>query len=266
MKVLQEKARALLEGGSVQVVIGYRKGSHDAARPVFVRKAAECDVLILDDSCHANLAVYLQKPEVKALGKPAIVATPATLRTIVQLTSENRFSDGDLIALAVSSDGTVAELADMVAIEQFVGAADGATVLPDPEVQKIWAMPHAERWRFWIGQFSACMKCYACRAACPLCYCERCVVEANQPQWVPVAPHAEGNLEWHVARAMHMAGRCIDCGSCADACPVHIPLNLLTRMLREKMAAEFDSQPGVSAHAAYALSSFKPDDKEGFIR
>ena len=127
-------------------------------------------------------------------------------------------------------------------------------------------MSHAERWRFWTDQFTACMKCYACRSSCPLCYCERCVVECNQPQWIPTSPHAEGNLEWHVVRAMHLAGRCVDCGFCADACPVGIPLNLLTRMLREEMAGEMNAQPGTSAKSDYALSSFRPEDKEGFIR
>lgn len=267
MTALQDKARALLESGAAQVVIGYAAGSKSGREhAVFFSKPEQCQLLVFNDHCTSNLAVYLVKPEVKALGKPAIVATPAAVRTVLQLAAENQLADGGVIALAATADGAITELADLQSMEQFVANSGGAAIAPDPLVKELWAMSHAERWRFWTEQFSACMKCYACRASCPLCYCERCVVECNQPQWIPVSPHAEGNLEWHVVRAMHLAGRCIDCGFCADACPVHIPLNLLTRMLREKMAEELSAQPGTSAHSEYALSAFRPEDKEGFIR
>ena len=88
-----------------------------------------------------------------------------------------------------------------------------------------------QRRQFWEEQFSRCLKCYACRAACPLCYCSRCTVECNQPQWIPVPAHDLGNLEWNVMRAMHLAGRCVNCGDCSRACPVGIPLYLLNQEL-----------------------------------
>lgn len=269
MTQMHDKARALLESGEVKVVIGYVAGSApDRARAEFVRSAEKVNQLIFDERCVQNLAVYLLKAEVKALGKPAVIAKMPALRTILQLAAENQIKDGDLIALAADAD--FAELRTFAEIEQHLAESNQSDTSDKSDkaskVQQFWAMSREERWAFWTEQFAGCLKCYACRAACPLCYCSRCVVEANQPQWVSVAPHPVGNIEWHVVRAMHLAGRCIGCGYCVEACPVGIPLNLLAQMLRDEVQAEFGMEAGVSASADYALSSFKPEDKEAFIR
>jgi len=268
MDALRNKARDLLSDGSVQVVIGYGPGSvPDQARAVFLRRPEQVGALFFDDRCHQNLAVYLTKPEVKALGKPAIVGTPAILRSILQLAAENQIADGQVLALGVDGDGRVTELPDFKSIEDFLAPLP-ADLSPQEQEQlaRIEAMSRSERWNYWIDQLSCCLRCYACRAACPLCYCGRCAVEANQPQWIPVAPHPRGVLEWHLARAMHLAGRCVNCGSCAKACPLGIPIHLLTQMLSQEVAKRFGLQAGRSAKREYVLGTFKPDDAEDFIR
>jgi ferredoxin len=80
-----------------------------------------------------------------------------------------------------------------------------------------------------------------------------------------VASHALGNLDYHLMRAMHLAGRCVNCGECAKACPMDIPLNLLTYQLIGPIQADFGATAGMKSDAMYALSTFKPDDKENFI-
>ncbi len=35
-----------------------------------------------------------------------------------------------------------------------------------------------ERSDFWAGHFDRCIRCYACRAVCPMCYCDECVVDS----------------------------------------------------------------------------------------
>jgi len=267
MEELRKKARELLETGAVKVVIGYGKGSGQNARAVFVRKAEYADKLICDESCVQNLAVYLTKPEVKALGKPAIVAKLPVLRTILQLAAENQIAEGDLVVLGVSPDGKIIDLQNFKAIEDYV-AQFPFELTPEQkaEIEKIGKMSLEERWQYWQEQFGRCLKCYACRAACPLCYCSRCLVECNQPQWVPAAPHAIGNLEWHIVRAMHLAGRCTNCGDCERACPVGIQLSLLNLKLAEEVLKNFKTRAGASSKAEYALGNWKEEDKENFIK
>ena len=90
MLVLHQKVKELLESGKVQVIIGYGDGSSDRVRPVFIRRTENVARLIWDGRCRQNLAVYLNKPEIKKLGAPAIIATPVVVKTIIQLISENQ--------------------------------------------------------------------------------------------------------------------------------------------------------------------------------
>lgn len=268
MEPLRAKARELLESKAVGVVIGYAQGSlPENTRPVFIRNPQRVDRLILNEHCHQNLAVYLFKPEVKAFGKPALVARSTTLRSILQLAAENQIQEGQVVVLAVGNDGQLLDLPDFKAIEEYLAKQPrGLTPEEAERLKKIEQMSREERWRFWIKEFSRCLRCYACRAACPMCYCGRCAVEANQPQWIGAAPHPLANFEWHVSRAMHQAGRCIECGSCAEACPVDIPLNLLTQMINREVLEDFGVVAGSGAKAPYALATFKPEDKEDFIK
>ena len=268
MEELRKKARALLESGAVKVVIGYAPGSDpQRVRALFARTADDAGKLIWNAQCRQNLATYLIKPEVKAFGKAAIVARPATLRTIMVYAAENQLTDESVVLLAVTDDGKVTELSNFAAVEAHLAALPrGLTPEQQQELDKIEKMPLEERWAFWSAEVGRCIKCYACRAACPLCYCNRCITDVNQPQWVPVASDPLGNLEWNVVRAMHLAGRCVDCGSCADACPEGIRIDLLNRLLAREALTHFGAEPGSSPRKEYALSSFKPDDKEEFIR
>ena len=266
MNELIKKAAALLESNAVQVVIGYGKGSADRTRAIFVTQAADCNDLIFDSHCIKNLAVYLTKQEIKALGKPAIVAPIPVLRSILQLAFENQISENDLVVLGVTPESELVEFATFADIETFLASYKIEVDEKYTEtIRKIKSMPVAERFAYWVKELEPCFKCYACRSACPLCYCTRCTVESNQPQWVSVAAHPLGNLEWHIMRAMHLAGRCTDCEACYNACPMAIPINLLTKSMLQDVAENFGGY-GPSLDKENTLSSFKPDDKESFIR
>jgi hypothetical protein len=185
MEELRKKAGALLAAGTVKVVIGYAGGS-DAVRvrAIFARQPEQAEQLIFNEHCRQNLAVYLLKPEVMALGKAAVVARPATLRALLQFAVENQLVDGAVVALAVNDSQPVAELTSFGAIEEYVaGQPRGLSQGEKDELAHLDGLSREERWAFWTGELSRCIKCYACRAACPMCYCARCVVDVNQPQW-----------------------------------------------------------------------------------
>jgi ferredoxin len=266
MKELIKKAAALLESNAVQVVIGYGKGSSDRTRAIFVTKPDDCEQLIFDSRCIQNLAVYLTKSEIKKLGKPAVVAPIPVLRSILQLAAENQLTETNLVILGVTPESTLVEFESFAAIEIFLANHQIAVEEKySKTIGNIKSMPVAERFAYWVKELEPCFKCYACRSACPLCYCTRCTVENNQPQWISVASHPLGNMEWHIMRAMHLAGRCTDCEACYNACPMGIPIHLLTKSMLQDVSENFGTY-GPSLNKENTLSSFKPDDKESFIR
>lgn len=265
MEELRKKARELLESSSVNVVIGYEEGGAGKVRPIFARQPGETNSLIYDSRCLQNLAVYLAKPEVKKFGKPAIVAPVTTLKALLQLAAENQVTFESLVIIGITPGGKPRFFSGWSEIEAFVSPFPDVEPADQEKLEKIAKMSLTERWQFWQDELSRCVKCYACRAACSLCYCSRCTVDMNQPQWIPVASHDLGNLEWHVMRAMHLAGRCINCGDCARACPLDIPLNLLTQKLLQDVYSHFNQRAGIGVKLENPLSTFKPDDKESFF-
>lgn len=100
------------------------------------------------------------------------------------------------------------------------------------------------RFTRWMYEFGKCIKCYGCRNICPVCFCKECSLEHPNligtgflPPEVPL---------FHLVRAVHMAGRCIDCGLCEDACPAEIPLRLLYRKVNEIVKEVFGYETGTS--------------------
>lgn len=262
MEALRQRARELLEAGNVRVIIGFAPGSNGRRRPLFARSAEQLDQLILEDKLPLNLAVYLRKPEVKRLGKAGVVAPPAVLRSILQLAAENQYQDADSLFLALDANGIVVELSTADEIAAFVASLPAPTEPENGATHK----DRQARFAFWLEEFERCIRCYACRASCPMCYCEQCISDCNQPQWVPVPAHALGNFEWHVSRAMHLAGRCVGCGACTEACPVGIPLDQVNRLLAEVVLKEFGQRAGAATKLDYAFSVFSAKDREEFIK
>ena len=97
-------------------------------------------------------------------------------------------------------------------------------------VKKLEAMSAEERFAFWRGELSKCIRCNACRNVCPACSCVKCVFDNPNTgvQNKAAADDFEENL-FHIIRAFHVAGRCTDCGECSRVCPQGIPLHLLNR-------------------------------------
>jgi ferredoxin len=112
------------------------------------------------------------------------------------------------------------------------------------DLEAMERMDGEERFERWMYEFEKCLKCYGCRDICPVCVCKDCSLHNTdliEGGWLPV----EVPL-FHLVRAVHMAGRCIDCGLCEEACPVEIPLRLLYRNVTAIVKDLFDSDAGIS--------------------
>ena len=99
-----------------------------------------------------------------------------------------------------------------------------------------------DRLKHWLDQFSKCVKCYGCRDICPMCFCKECTLESDALIHTGELPPE--NPIFHLTRAMHMAGRCIDCGLCNEACPADIPLRTLYKKVANIIDEEYHYRPG----------------------
>ncbi|MBQ4486790.1 MAG: 4Fe-4S dicluster domain-containing protein [Oscillospiraceae bacterium] len=97
-------------------------------------------------------------------------------------------------------------------------------------VEKLEKMTPDERFEFWRGELSKCIRCNACRNVCPACSCENCVFDnpGSGIQQRAATDSFEENM-FHLIRSFHVAGRCTDCGECTRVCPQNIPLHLINR-------------------------------------
>ena len=267
MDSLRKLTKQILEDGTVNLVIAHSRTQNGTIKPIFVQIPEMTEQIIYDENCIQNLVAYLHKPEVKAYKNIAIVLNYPASRALLQLFAESQFSNINISAIVFGKDGSPEIINDVKNLENYV--KENFKKYNPTELEKIndlMAMPLEKRWDYWMDAVHDCIKCYACRSACPMCYCEKCTTDCNSPQWVSTSTHLLGNLEWHIMRAMHLAGRCVNCNECARACPMDIPLNLLTRKVNEDIEAKFGQVAGLSSEVDYAMSSYKFEDKENFIR
>ncbi len=131
-------------------------------------------------------------------------------------------------------------------------------------VEKLEAMTAEERFNFWQGELSRCIRCNACRNVCPACTCEQCVFD-NPNSGIAQKAAADSFEEkmFHIIRAYHVAGRCTDCGECSRVCPENIPLHLLNRKFIKDMNDLYGAhQAGETSEGRHPLINFTFDDAE----
>jgi ferredoxin len=131
-------------------------------------------------------------------------------------------------------------------------------------VEQLEKMTPDERFAYWRKELSRCIRCNACRNACPVCSCNKCVFD-NPVSGVTSKANAssfEENL-YHIIRAFHVAGRCTDCGECGRVCPQNIPLHLLNRKFIKDIDVFYgEYQSGADSEGKTPLTEYDAGDPE----
>ena len=118
---------------------------------------------------------------------------------------------------------------------------------------------------------AACVNCYNCRVACPVCYCRECVFVTDVFDHDPLQylrwAARKGQIKmptdtvfYHLTRLAHMSTACVGCGQCSNACPNDIPVMELFRTVAHGTQRAFGYQAGRSIDEAPPLTVFKEEE------
>lgn len=291
-ELLKERILELLRNGTVQRVLGWKKGDMSWNPEVsFFDTEASLEEFVYDGFCGANLSKYMIEAS-KWEGRTLICLKPCDTYSFNQLLKEHRIDrekayiigvgcKGKLDLEKVKKAGGNAEscsgkeyLLDRCYVckgkehkildEQIGDSEDTATKDRFEEVRKIEAMKPEERFAFFQQELSKCIRCNACRNVCPVCSCRKCVFDGGQFNSVQKAnsdPFEE--KMFHIIRAFHVAGRCTDCGECSRVCPQGIPLHLFNRKFIKDINEWYGTyQAGADIQEKAPLTSFSYDDAE----
>ena len=59
-----------------------------------------------------------------------------------------------------------------------------ARISADNGIREIEAMDTEEKWQFFDELLAPCIRCYACREVCPMCFCrDICIMQTQVPHW-----------------------------------------------------------------------------------
>jgi ferredoxin len=247
----------------VDCVIGYEASPRGGARPAFIYDPAEADRLIWSDACVHNLVMYLhdkKKPQRRGQDPPrvAVIVKPCDSRALNVLLAEQQIDRGRLFVIGLACSGVYSDAGEPearctrcsdrvpVVYDVLLGEPPEVEPVEDEydELEEIDAMDPSERLHFWLREFDRCIRCYACRQVCPGCYCTTCMFERDDGLWVDVGIELPQKHVFHLGRALHLAGRCVECDECERVCPMDLPLSLLNRRIVEEVEELFGHRAG----------------------
>ncbi|MBO5235878.1 MAG: 4Fe-4S dicluster domain-containing protein [Spirochaetaceae bacterium] len=278
------KAKEMLASGNVNRVIGWQKGLFEYdITPAIFENAEELDSsFIYNEFCGPNMSKYLIK-ESRKEGKILVFLKPCDTYSFNQLIKEHRIIRENVYAIGIPCQGmkhgeeaeldercTVCRGSKHMAYDELLDGCDETDLDAEvaqkrfAKVAELESKTPDERFAFWRGELSRCIRCNACRNVCPACSCEQCVFD-NPNSGIAqkaAADDFEENM-FHIIRAFHVAGRCTDCGECSRVCPQNIPLHLLNRkFIKDVNELYGDYQAGFDTDSLAPLNTYKTVDVE----
>ncbi|ADY56194.1 4Fe-4S ferredoxin, iron-sulfur binding protein [Syntrophobotulus glycolicus DSM 8271] len=284
-------ARELLEKGEVNTVIGWEQGNFwYATTPVFIDKPEDTDRLVWNEYCASNLSKYLLDFK-DTDGKIAIFVKGCDARGVNRLIQDKQISRDKVVLLGLSCPGMKDDklaqgseqgadipeavkcrscrFPDPVIYDRMIGEKQNKK-LPEgkdySDVQAVEGLTADEKYQKFTANYAKCVRCYACRNVCPACNCRDCIFDHSEKGWLGKTNSVSENLFFALTRAMHVAGRCIDCGECERVCPSNVPIMLVNKKLAQDIDNLFgDYEAGVDLDKKLPLGGYEYSDPEEFM-
>jgi len=288
-------SRKLLDEGKVDVVLAYTDGDlgDGALIPVFIRSAEDVWKIKWGDRCWQHLAPYLHGRK----DRVAVVAKPCDARAIVQYIIESQLERDNIYIIGVDCPGMidtdgdprpgcgectvrVAPVYDTRIEDDRISKTEGdvpfvlsnktkgtspSVLLLSPTLRTEELSPSGSLRRF-REEIDKCILCYSCRQACYGCYCKTCFIQRDMPDWQPAEIDAGTKMTFHIGRAMHLAGRCVECGACESACASGVNVRYIIKEATDFIEEQYGFKTGMDFDATQAMLTYKLEDKEvGFF-
>ena len=235
---MSDEVRKWLEEGEVDIFIGYKPVDGHPLPHVFARDPLEelKELIVGPAYPLAKIAtkILVQTPDTKI----GMLARASDLRALNVLLTWKQLSPDRIKTLEIEGDAPNSGAKDSGAYKKQVGIDNNMGI------EEVEVYEQQERFSRWMYEFQKCIKCYGCRDICPVCFCTECSLE--HPNLVAPGPLPIEAPIFHLARAVHMAGRCVDCGLCEEACPMDIPLRLLYGKVNQIVIDLFGYETGIS--------------------
>lgn len=250
IKSIKDKAKQLLESGTIDGFLCLRdKDGHIG--PHLFCEADELGALSLGDRKRPGDSRYPLNRQLLNLARNypdktfGVLVRGCDERGLRVLFASNQLNSARVVTVGISCPGDLARACECLRPfpeELTVGDKGEGEGIASDSTKAIEDLEPGKRFSFWMREFEKCIKCYGCRNICPQCFCMECSLEKDHQIHTGDIP-PESPL-FHLTRAIHMVGRCIDCGLCNEACPADIPLRTLYKKVADIVDDQFDYRPG----------------------
>jgi ferredoxin len=238
---IRDYAKKLLQDGTVDGFLALRRdGEH--IHPHLFTQAQELDSLSLGDlekpgqARYPLIKVLLRLTRLQPTQKLAVMVRGCEERAFHKLVQASQINPNRVSLVGFSCSQDLAHRCGCLKPwpDQLV-AGEKPDVAPSPKVVTATPKNLIKDMQFLKEHFQRCIKCYGCRNICPVCFCHECTLEEETfvPKTGSTLPPA--NPEFLFTRAVHMVGYCVYCGLCEEACPAHIPLKIVYKMVANIM-------------------------------
>ncbi|MEE4243156.1 MAG: hypothetical protein V2I36_16965 [Desulfopila sp.] len=259
---IRKKVEELLGSGEIKAFLGLAMQNGHVAPHLF-QQGEDLEKMVLGDYKHAGDARYPLNKYLINLYRAypddvfGVLVRGCDDRGLQTLYTWNQLHPKKVVPVGIACPQ---ELADACECSQpypeNITAGEPCAAGEAKSVAAIDALPVADRFAYWMEEFVKCIKCYGCSNICPMCFCNECSLKCDDlikkgelPPEIPV---------FHHTRAMHMVGRCIDCGLCEEACPSTIPLRTLYKKVNSIMDDNFDFKTGMKRGQRSPLNTLEP--------